>query len=264
VRVLLTNDDGVRSPGLQAIACALAERHELLVVAPDRDMSGTSAGIARVGGTKDIVFTRESLPDLDDVEVYSIPAGPGLAVLAACLEGFGERPDLVVSGINAGSNTGHSILHSGTVGAVLTGQSFGTRGLAVSAAPGPSWRWDTAVRYAMQMVAWLEALPERTALNLNVPCLDVSEVRGVRGATLDRFGTIRLAAAGDDGEAIELEIRDGAVSPEPGTDSALLAAGYATYTAIMGVAEVELGVEPDVGAVGFVERRVVPGAGDAP
>ncbi|HEX7096489.1 MAG TPA: 5'/3'-nucleotidase SurE, partial [Acidimicrobiales bacterium] len=198
MRLLVTNDDGIDAPGIGVLARALSQRHDVVVAAPDRDMSGWSAGIARVSGTKEIVFTPHEMPAAPGVEAYTIAAGPGLAVLTACLGAFGDPPDLVVSGINAGANLGHSILHSGTVGAVLTAQSFGVRGLAVSAAIGNPWHWDTACSYACVVAAWLAELPPRTAINLNVPALPLREVRGLRRARLDRFGTIRIALSEED------------------------------------------------------------------
>jgi 5'-nucleotidase len=272
MRVLVTNDDGFDAPGIVTLASALARHHDVVVVAPDRDMSGASASIARAGGVKEIVFERRTVPALEGAPVFTIGAGPGLAVLAGCLGAFGQPPDLVVSGINSGANLGHSILHSGTVGAVLTAQTFGARGLAVSAALGDEWRWDTACVFALQLAAWLEELPARTVLNLNVPALDVTEVQGLRRADLDRFGTIRVAlgegAPGTDGTIdapgrLQLELCDGAVDPADGSDAALLAAGYATYTPIIGVAEARLDHEPPTGALGAVRRRVVSG-GAAP
>lgn len=262
MRILVTNDDGIDAPGIAALARALATHHDVVVAAPDRDMSGSSAGIARFGGIKEIVFTPRELPSLGEVPAYTVAAGPGLAVLAGCLGAFGDPPDLVVSGINAGANLGHSILHSGTVGAVLTAQSFGVRGLAVSAARGERWQWETACRYAMVMTGWLAELPPRSAINLNVPALPLDEVRGLRHAKLDRFGTIRLALTEETPGPLQIELRDGAVDPKPGTDSFLLAQGFATYTALVGVGETNLDVEPPAGLAGEVERRVVAG-GDA-
>jgi 5'-nucleotidase len=272
MRVLVTNDDGIASAGIATLAKALASEHDVLVVAPDRDMSGSSASIARFAGRRDIVFQPGAIEGLD-VPVYTIAAGPALAVLSACLGGFGARPDLVVSGINSGANLGHSILHSGTVGAVLTAQSFGVRGLAVSAALGEKWRWDTASAFATRMAAWMGEQPPRTVVNLNVPALDEREVRGLERATLARFGTIRIALDGGEpfdvrqaderavgpaqGAPLQLELRDGAVEPEEGSDASLLAQGFATYTPLIAVGEAELGAEPPAGPIGAVEQRVV-------
>src|SRR5690242_6388142 len=128
MRVLITNDDGVDSVGIQILAAAIAAtgEHEVLVVAPADDRSGTGAALgsfwSEEGG---IPTTAVTLPEAPGVEAWALEGTPAMCVLAAALGGFGERPDLVVSGINAGLNTGRAVLHSGTVGAVLTGQNFG-------------------------------------------------------------------------------------------------------------------------------------------
>jgi broad specificity polyphosphatase/5'/3'-nucleotidase SurE len=140
--VLVTNDDGIGSPGLQRLATALAARYDVVVAAPSEDVSGCGTGIGRYDAAAP---TRLRRTDLDGVEAYSLKGPPGLAVMAAALGAFGSLPDLVVSGINAGINTGTSIIHSGTVGAVLTARTFGLDGLAVSLGPGDRWYWDTAV-----------------------------------------------------------------------------------------------------------------------
>ena len=114
--------------------------------------------------------------------------------MAGRLGAFGDPPDIVVSGINAGLNTGHSVLHSGTVGAALTAQNFGSSALAVSTEPTDPWHWDTACEYAEAAISWLVAnAPASTVLNLNVPGRPRDEVLGLRWAQLDRFGSVRAA-----------------------------------------------------------------------
>jgi 5'-nucleotidase len=133
MKVLVTNDDGIGSAGLHALAAALvAGGRDVVVVAPDRDMSGSGAAIGHIHIDEAIGADKVELPGLPDVPAYAIDGPPGLCVLAARLGGFGAPPDLVVSGINPGCNTGRAILHSGTVGAALTAANFGGRGLAVS------------------------------------------------------------------------------------------------------------------------------------
>lgn len=133
MKVLVTNDDGIQSPGLHALAQALvAAGHDVHVVAPDRDMSGSGAAIGHIHIDEAIGAEKVDLPELPGVPAYAIDGPPGLCVLTARLGGFGEAPDLVVSGINPGCNTGRAILHSGTVGGALTAANFGGRGLAVS------------------------------------------------------------------------------------------------------------------------------------
>jgi 5'-nucleotidase len=131
--VLVTNDDGVESAGLHALVRALVDAgHDVLVVAPATDMSGSGAAIGRIHLDQHIDAEKVELPGLAGVPAYAVDGPPGLCVLAARLGGFGVRPDLVVSGINPGCNTGRAVLHSGTVGAALTAANFGGRGLAVS------------------------------------------------------------------------------------------------------------------------------------
>ena len=133
MKVLVTNDDGIDAPGLHALARALvAAGHDVVVVAPARDMSGSGAAIGQVHLDQSIDARRVELPGLDGVPAYALDGAPGLCVLAARLGGFGDPPDVVMSGINPGCNTGRAVLHSGTVGAALTAANFGVRGLAVS------------------------------------------------------------------------------------------------------------------------------------
>jgi 5'-nucleotidase len=133
MKVLVTNDDGIESVGLHALVRALvADGRDVVVVAPDSDRSGSGAAIGHINIQEPIESTRVELPGLPGVPAYSIDGPPGLCVLAARLGGFGTPPDLIVSGINPGCNTGRAVLHSGTVGAALTGANFGLSGLAVS------------------------------------------------------------------------------------------------------------------------------------
>jgi 5'-nucleotidase len=237
VRLLLTNDDGVRSSGLQALAAGLAEQgHDLVVVAPQEDMSGIGAAIGRVRPDQRI--------DVRDVELaggrraFAIAGPPGLAVMAGCLGAFGDAPDLVVSGINAGPNTGHACLHSGTVGAALTASTFGVSALAVSIHVSDPMHWATACAIAAEPLALLAELPPGTVLNLNAPALPEDEVRGLRWARLDRFGRVRLALADSSDAGLQMEYRDSRAELDPACDTALLERGFATLTAIEAIAEV--------------------------
>ncbi len=145
------------------------------------------------------VYERESIPyeavqipGLEHIPTYGVDGPPALAVILACIEGFGPRPDLVISGVNHGMNAGRSALHSGTVGAVFTAAQFGLRGLAVSTTwtsdPVP---WETPVTVASRLVPVIAAADHGTVLNLNVPAVPLAELRGVRHGTLGRVGMIR-------------------------------------------------------------------------
>src|SRR5919106_3909031 len=166
-RVMITNDDGIESPGVAALIEALRELYELVVVTPASDMSGSGTGIGKFDPNLGVVLNQIDLPG---VEAYSVDGPPGLAVMGAALGAFGRFPDLVVSGINAGINTGHSVIHSGTVGAALTARTFSIKGLAVSVAQSDPWQWDTAAEYAKSAAQWLlERDHGPYVLNVNVP-----------------------------------------------------------------------------------------------
>jgi 5'-nucleotidase len=264
---LLTNDDGVHSPGLHALARHLrALSYDLVVAAPQVDMSGASAAIGRLHADEHIDVTRVPIPGVDDVEGFAVAGPPGLAAMAARLGAFGDPPDIVVSGINTGLNTGHSVLHSGTVGAALTAQNFGGSGLAVSIEPTEPWQWGTACEYAAATLKWMiDQAPDCTVVNLNVPGRPRDEVLGLRWARLDRFGSVRAAVAESSASGLQIEFRETGAKLEPESDTALVMEGYATLTTITGVDEVAVTPEAPRGVERpQVERSVqeVPRHGD--
>jgi len=241
VKLVLTNDDGVESPGIHALAAGLRDLgHTCTVVAPARDMSGSSAAIGRLEFGESMELTPVALPaPAEGIEAFSVDGPPGLAALLAATGAFAEPPDLVVSGINAGPNTGHSILHSGTVGAALTAASFGVSALAVSLDVSDSMPWRTACAYLPEALEHLTAAPVGTVLNLNVPAVaEPQSVRGLRWATLDQFGSFRVAVADRHDTLVQLEYRATGAELDPDSDTALLAAGWATLTAIRGIGEI--------------------------
>jgi 5'-nucleotidase len=242
MRLLVTNDDGVASPGLHALAGALvADGHDVVVVAPDRDMSGAGAAIGQLHADDHIDATSVELPGLAGVPAYAVDGPPALCVLAARLGGFGDAPDMVVSGINPGPNTGRATLHSGTVGAALTGANFGVSGLAVSLGMGEPMLWPTAATLACAAVRWLSDAPVKTVLNLNVPNVPLEEVRGVRWATLAPFGTVRAAIIepAASGGRLQMELRPTGVELPEGCDTALVLDGFAAVTSITGIRATE-------------------------
>ena len=278
MRILVTNDDGVHAPGLAAMTRALAEwraraasetappgdpspgGHELVVVAPLANHSGAAAAVGTVYEREAIAYRALRIDGADDVPVFGLDASPALSVIVGALGGFGAKPDLVVSGINLGVNVGRSVLHSGTVGAALTGAQLGMRGLAVSMRSGTEPEcWETAATIAVQLLPVLAAAPVRTVLNLNVPSLPLKELRGVRRGRISTAGIIesatdpeswrqpdgeRLARHGDHQEG-EIRLRLGAAVPslgdvgdeDPEDDGALVAAGFASLTPLVGVRE---------------------------
>lgn len=241
-RVLVTNDDGIDSPGLVALArCACDLGWETVVAAPARESSGTSAGLTAAKDNRQVAVERRTLPGLPEVEAYAVAAHPALIVLAACRDGFGERPDIVLSGINRGGNVGRAILHSGTVGAALTGAVNGARAAAVSldlpldADFEPTWeRAERAARELLPVVADLEP---GAVLNVNVP--DVASVKPARWARLATYGRVQSKVTQLDDGAIEVGSVEVEGELEPDTDAALLEEGYVTVTPLRSVHEDE-------------------------
>jgi 5'-nucleotidase len=254
-RVLVTNDDGIDAPGLALLARTLAADHEVVVVAPSENLSGAGTSIGRIEAADP---TRLRRTDLDGIEAHALDGPPGLAVMTAHLGAFGAPPELVVSGVNAGLNTGSSIIHSGTVGAALTARTFGVSGLAISLAPSDPWHWETALPFARQAVAWLSRQATLTTLNVNIPAVSLDEVRGATWAEVDRFGHFNVASQREDGTVLELGVRDRSTGADPATDTACCLAGHVTLTTLGAIGAVP---PPDVPAEAVVGAAAGADAG---
>jgi 5'-nucleotidase len=238
-RALITNDDGIDSPGLWALAAAARDAGlEVVVAAPHRDSSGVGTSVLSVqddGRTE--VHARE-LPGLPGVEAWAVEGHPAYIVHVAGRGWLDPAPDVVLSGINVGANVGHAVLHSGTVGAALTAARHGWRALAVSletAWPPPEQlHWDTAAAVLTPLLDGLVAAPAGTVLSLNVPDRPAAQLNDLREARLARSGVVQVCVAhhlGDDGaDALLTTVGDLVEPPEPDTDVALLAAGHPTLT----------------------------------
>ncbi len=244
MHVLVTNDDGITSPGLLALVRALVDAgHDVTVVAPNRDYSGAGASISGMHADLHVDAVRVELDGLNRLPAFAVDGPPGRCVLTALRGGFGPRPDAVVSGINPGCNTGRAILHSGTVGAALTAANFGVPGLAVSidaplsgVAPGDI-RWETAAGAAAGVARWLSRADPGLVLNINVPNLSPEGLAGARQATLAPFGTVQasIVEPAPAGGRLQLELRPTDDELPPGSDTALVKAGYVAVSAITGI-----------------------------
>jgi 5'-nucleotidase len=239
--VFVTNDDGIDSPGLWALAAAIASAgHDVVVGAPQLDMSGQSAGIFGLHGDRTLDVERREpqgagIGVLDDAPCFAVGATPAMCVIGADLEAFGPRPDVVVSGINPGLNTGAAVLHSGTVGAALTAANFGLSALAVSLEFGETLHWETAASLAVPALDWLLAQPARTVLNLNAPNIPLVDVAGVAEGVLARFGSVRSRLVEIDDGRLQFEFVGGGDEHPEDTDAGLVARGWAALTVLNGV-----------------------------
>lgn len=176
--ILVTNDDGILSPGLQAAAEAVADLGELLIAAPATQQTAMSRAFARDDRSGFIERVELDVAGRA-VPAYAVSGSPAMAVTHAVLELAGRPVSLCVSGINYGENVGVPIARSGTVGAAMEADVYGIPGIATAiTTPVNEWRtfgtvdW-TAARHFTRLLArqvLAEGLPDGvSALNLNVP-----------------------------------------------------------------------------------------------
>ncbi len=250
MKALITNDDGVESPGLATLAeaarrCGL----EVLVAAPSWNSSGASSSLTGVQDDGRLRSRRINLPHAD-IAAHAVEAAPALIAVLAMRGAFGEPPDVVLSGVNCGRNTGHAVLHSGTVGAALTARNLGARGLAVSIDADVPGHWETAGAVAERAITWLCATEHAVVLNVNVPDVPADDLRGLRLAPLASVGAVQTSVT-DVGEGyVQLEYEPPRPA-EPGTDAALLAEGWAVATPLRTLTEDD---SVDVSALAFGPR----------
>lgn len=183
MKILVSNDDGVQAPGLSALAKALSQIADIVVVAPDRNRSGASNSLTLKNPLR--AHTLEN-------GFISVEGTPTDCVHIALTGLLDELPDMVVSGINAGPNLGDDILYSGTVAAAMEGRFLGLPALAVSQLGNNPQHYVTAAEVAKQMVLRLQAepLPAKTILNINVPDVLLNELQGF---AVTRLGTRHIA-----------------------------------------------------------------------
>jgi len=185
MRILLSNDDGYFSPGIECLARSLAQVAEITVVAPERDRSGASNSL-----TLDRPLSLKRTPN----GFYHVNGTPTDCVHLAVTGMLDELPDMVVSGINLGANMGDDTIYSGTVAAATEGFLLGVPSLAVSLCSKAGVHFETAARVALELVQMLERQPLREPLLLNVNVPDVPYVE-LRGRVVTRLGKRHKAEA---------------------------------------------------------------------
>lgn len=241
MKVLLTNDDGIGASGLQALRRALLEIDgiDLAVIAPDSNRSATARSIT----TRSPLWVEE-VPFDDGTTGYATDGTPVDCVRFADLGLIGERPELIVSGINHGANLGDDVTYSGTVAAALEGIVLGIPSIAVSQQSlaremdfrlGRRFDFSVSAPLAAALAATIakDGLPEGTLLNVNCPG---EEPKGVEVARLGkRLYNDELKQVERDGDArVRYEIYgfEPSFEDEEGTDLAAVARGRVAITPI--------------------------------
>lgn len=183
MKILLSNDDGFLAPGLAVLAKKLKQIATVTVVAPDRNRSGASNSLSLVNPLR--VATMEN----GFISVNGTPTDCVHLALTGLLK---EMPDMVVSGINEGSNLSDDVLYSGTVAGAMEGRFLGVSSIAVSLAGPKCQHYETAAEIAVKLIVRLkhDPLPQHTILNVNVPDLPIGELRGIQ---VTRLGTRHIA-----------------------------------------------------------------------
>ncbi len=231
MRVLVSNDDGVDAPGIRHLADALRRaKHEVTVVAPDRDRSGASNSL-----TLDQPIRAKHRGE----GVWSVAGTPTDCVHLALSGMLDADPDIVLSGINNTANLGDDVIYSGTVAAAMEGRCLGLPAIALSLAchDHKAINFDTAARAAVEIMARLvtDPLPADTILNVNVPDLPWGEVRGFEVTRLGHRHRAEPCIEQQDprGRTIWWIGPPGAAQDAgAGTDFHAVAAGYISITPI--------------------------------
>ena len=186
--ILVTNDDGVSSPGIRALADALSRLGEVTIVAPLAEASAIGHALT---------IRRPLRLEHVDERVYAVDGTPTDCVNIAITTVLDRTPDLVVSGINKGYNIGDDVTYSGTVAGALEAALLGIPAIAISVEGSPVYDFGPAAGVAERVAQALlsSPLPARTFLNVNVPR---GEVRGFRTAVQARRNHVTNVAARTD------------------------------------------------------------------
>ena len=203
MRILVTNDDGIDSPGLHALAALARDAgFDVVVAAPHEDASGVGASVKAVHTPHGVRLHRREIASLPGVEAYAVEAHPAFIVHAAGRGWLDPEPDIVLSGVNYGANVGRAVIHSGTVGAALTASLHGWRALAVSLDSGPEIpehpHWDAVAHVLPRVLDLLLDDDDGTVVSLNVPDRAIDELGELREARLSEFGMATITVSHHD------------------------------------------------------------------
>jgi 5'-nucleotidase len=230
VRILVSNDDGIEAPGIAALAEAMGSLGEVWVVAPDSERSAQSHALTM---HKPLRASRRG------ERSWSVSGTPADCVYFAVHHLMPERPAVVVSGINNGSNLGNDVFYSGTVAAAMEGCFHGVPAVAVSLhrpEPIPERHWETGQLVAKRVVERvLAGVPPRLLLNVNVPNIPPERLLGVKAAVLGERRYAPMVALRHDPRGREYFWIGGdheEFVPIEGSDGPAVEQGWATVTPI--------------------------------
>lgn len=230
MKILVTNDDGVRSDGLWALVRELIKIAQVTVVAPDGERSAIGTAVTLFQPLHAV----EAESPVAGVPAYAIDGTPSDCVILALGNLIKDKVDIIVSGINPSLNVGEDVYISGTVGAALQGYFRGLPALAVSARQGSQQGTESAARVAAMLASRMAGdTPQRVFLNLNVPDRPLSAVAGVKITRLARSSHINTIEEGDDGRRKQYQmVRQRLTNTGDNTDIQAIEQGYISITAL--------------------------------
>lgn len=178
INILISNDDGASAPGIDILAKTISQQHQVTVVAPHKNRSGSSNAL-----TLDRPLYCEQLAN----GYYSVTGTPCDCVHLGSHRLMPQKPDMVIAGINRGANLGDDVLYSGTVAAAMEGRSMGFPAVAISLASSDSIHYASAAEVMLRILLRLRdfSLSSNIILNVNVPDIPVEKIKGYR---LTRLG----------------------------------------------------------------------------
>ncbi len=174
--ILISNDDGIHAPGINALAEEIKKIGDVVIVAPDKQQSAVGHAI-----TMNSPLRVQKVDKQGAFFGYAVDGTPADAVKLAVRSLLPHPPDLVISGINHGSNTAISVIYSGTVSAATEGTILGIPSFAVSLTTYGEANFSYAAAFARKLSLKIieQGLPKGTLLNVNVPPVAASEIKGI-------------------------------------------------------------------------------------
>lgn len=233
MKILLTNDDGIYAPGLRALRAEIIKIGDVEVVAPATEQSAASHSVTLTAP----LVVQEVRDENQKHFGWAVEGRPADCVKLAIRELLGYQPDLIISGLNAGSNAGINVLYSGTVAAAVEGSFFGITSIACSleytkANPLDFTRAAIHSRRVIEQILAKKPAPA-SLFNVNIPSLEKGEVRGIRVApqnttTYEEKFEKRVDPRGRTYFWVGADFN--CPAPHPATDTHSLADGFITVT----------------------------------
>lgn len=176
IKIFLTNDDGIHASGLLSLNDALSDLYDIRIVAPDKERSAVGHGITLHEPV------RAHKVDINGTVSHALSGTPVDCIKFGLIELFSDKPDMVISGINPGANTGVNLNYSGTVAAAREATLYGIPSIAVSiSSPEPDY-YEEAASFIAQLTNTIlkRKLPPGTFLNINIPNEPMARIKGIR------------------------------------------------------------------------------------